>query len=104
MLTCRACGIDLLTWQRMLTELPRCDEAVDIVDLLASLPKNSAPAQLDIATDVSAVQCRFRQCVSKVALEFFQRASGEDEKLGGFLGAQKARRSGANRVALEGPP
>ncbi|MBP2449122.1 hypothetical protein JOH51_006630 [Rhizobium leguminosarum] len=35
MLTCRACGIDPLTWLRhVLTELPKRDEAADIVDLL----------------------------------------------------------------------
>ncbi|MDD1501136.1 IS66 family transposase [Agrobacterium sp. CNPSo 3708] len=35
MLTCRACGIDPLTWLRhVLTELPQRDEAADIGDLL----------------------------------------------------------------------
>ncbi|EPE93793.1 hypothetical protein RGCCGE502_33381 (plasmid) [Rhizobium grahamii CCGE 502] len=35
MLTCRACGVDPLTWLRhVLTELPKRDEAADIGDLL----------------------------------------------------------------------
>ncbi|MFA1676764.1 transposase domain-containing protein, partial [Rhizobium mongolense] len=35
MLTCRACGVDPLTWLRhVLTELPQRDEAADIGDLL----------------------------------------------------------------------
>lgn len=44
MLTCRACGIDPLTWLRhVLTELPQRDEAADVVDLLPfNFSKNSA--------------------------------------------------------------
>ncbi|EJT01207.1 transposase IS66 (plasmid) [Rhizobium sp. CCGE 510] len=44
MLTCRACGIDPLTWLRhVLTELPQRDEAANIVDLLPfNFSKNSA--------------------------------------------------------------
>ncbi|SES47231.1 transposase domain-containing protein, partial [Rhizobium sp. NFR03] len=35
MLTCRACGVDPLTWLRyVLTELPQRDEAAEIDDLL----------------------------------------------------------------------
>lgn len=35
MLTCRACGVDPLTWLRhVLTELPQREEAADIGDLL----------------------------------------------------------------------
>jgi hypothetical protein len=35
MLTCRACGVDPLSWLRhVLTELPQRDEAADIGDLL----------------------------------------------------------------------
>jgi transposase len=33
--TCRACGVDSLSWLRhVLTELPQRDEAADISDLL----------------------------------------------------------------------
>ncbi|KQW55557.1 hypothetical protein ASD03_18465 [Ensifer sp. Root127] len=44
MLTCRACGIDPLTWLRnVLNELLQRDEAADIVDLLPfNFSKNSA--------------------------------------------------------------
>jgi transposase len=35
MLTCRACGVDPLTWLRhVLTELPQREETADIGDLL----------------------------------------------------------------------
>lgn len=35
LLTCRACGVDPLSWLRhVLTELPQRDEAADIRDLL----------------------------------------------------------------------
>lgn len=44
MLTCRACGVDPLTWLRqVLTELPQREEAADIGDLLPfNLFKTSA--------------------------------------------------------------
>ncbi|MEF0944373.1 transposase domain-containing protein, partial [Rhizobium sp. BR 362] len=44
MLTCRACGVDPLTWLRqVLTELPQRDETADIGDLLPfNFSKNSA--------------------------------------------------------------
>jgi transposase len=43
MLTCRACGVDPLTWLRhVLTELPQREEAADISDLRPSnFSKNS---------------------------------------------------------------
>jgi transposase len=44
MLTCRACGVDPLTWLRhVLSELPQREEAADIGDLLPfNLSKTSA--------------------------------------------------------------
>ncbi len=43
MLSCRACGVDPLTWLRhVLTGLPQREEAADISDLLPSnFSKNS---------------------------------------------------------------
>ncbi|WP_162243596.1 transposase domain-containing protein, partial [Rhizobium sp. Leaf386] len=45
MLTCRACGVDPLTWLRhVLAELPQREEAADISDLLPFNVSNASAA------------------------------------------------------------